>query len=148
MLRGQLTELLAHARITLTPVLDLAEQVSVNAYEIPEHIRQRVQLTTPGEYFPYATNLSRNLDYDHVTPYDEHGPPGQTGTHNTGALTRGAHRAKTHAGYRAVQTAPGQYVWRTPHGLYLMVDHTGTHRLPDRIGDRIHGITPTEDPAA
>ena len=130
----QLGDLLGHADITVKPVIDLADQISVNAYEHPEHLEERVHLTRVGDYFPYASSTTRSADLDHPTPYQEGGPPGQTGTHNSGPLTRRHHRYKTHAGYRARQTGPGTYVWRTPHGHYLKVDHTGTHPIPPTLG--------------
>ena len=70
--------------------------------------------------------------YDHPTPYillDHGGPPGRTGTHNSGPLARRRHKWKTHAGYRARQSGRGRYVWTTPHGLAFIVDHTGAHPI-------------------
>jgi hypothetical protein len=124
-------ELLARTtRVDIQPVIDLAEAVSVNAYEHPDALAERVHLLAVGDYFPYATCLTRDVDLDHPAPYDPGGPPGQTGTHNSGPLTRRHHRAKTHAGYTAEQIGPGRYLWHTPHGRPYLVDHTGTRRLP------------------
>lgn len=111
-------------------MIDLAEPVSVNSYEHPEAIRDRVHLTAGGDYFPYATCLTRDVDLDHPTPYEPAGPPGQTGTHNSGPLTRRHHRVKTPTGFRARQIGPGRYLWRTPHGRELVVDPAGTHAVP------------------
>ena len=92
---------------------------------------------TGGDYWPYATSTSRNVDLDHPTPY-AHGtgagtgrepPPDQTGSHNSGPLGRRHHRWKTHAGYQSRQCGEGRYIWLTPHGLAFLVDHTGTHRI-------------------
>ena len=70
------------------------------------------------------------MDFDHTTPYDPHGPSGQTGTHNSAPLRRRHHRWKTHAGYTYKPTDDGQgYLWTTPHGLQARTDHTGTHRV-------------------
>ncbi|MDP3890750.1 MAG: hypothetical protein Q8Q44_05945, partial [Nocardioides sp.] len=55
----QLTELLRHAFVKVTPVLDLADQISSNAYEIPEAVKQHTHLTTPGDYFPHAATTAR-----------------------------------------------------------------------------------------
>jgi hypothetical protein len=131
MLPGDALELLARTtRVDLQPVIDLAEQVSVNCYEHPDAVADRVHLLSGGDYFPYASCLTRDVDLDHPTPYEPDGPPGQTGTHNSGPLTRRHHRVKTHAGYTSLQIGPGRYLWRTPHGRELIVDHTGTRRLP------------------
>jgi hypothetical protein len=78
---------------------------------------------------PYATSTSRRVDYDHATPYDDTGPPAQTGSHNSGPLARRHHRWKTHAGYTARQSGDGRYAWTTPHGLAFIVDHHGTRRV-------------------
>jgi hypothetical protein len=141
---GQLADLLGHAQVTVKPVIDLRDQISVNAYEHPEALKERVHLSRVGDYFPYATSTSRRTDLDHPTPYDEHGPPGQTGTLNSGPLTRRHHRYKTHGGYSARQTGPGTYVWRTPHGHYLRVDRTGTHPLHPVSGRCLFAGTPVE----
>lgn len=143
-LLDQLSGLLGPARITLVPVVDLADRVSADAYEVPESIKDRVHLACPGDYFPYAARSGRQgLDLDHVTPYQSGGPPGQTGTHNLGPLRRGHHRVKTHAlGWSVRQLGPGEYVWRTPHHRFRLTDHRGTHWLPDEIGSGFF----TDDP--
>ncbi|MDR6173988.1 hypothetical protein QE364_003181 [Nocardioides zeae] len=124
---GALQQLLASTRVTVKPVIDLADAVRTTAYEHPEAIKERVHLITGGDYWPYATSTSRNADYDHPTPFDPSTNNQQTGTHNSGLLQRRHHRWKTHAGYQARQRAPGHYVWLTPNGLGFTVDPTGTH---------------------
>ena len=133
----QVEDLLRHRHVTLTPVLDLSDRVRSTAYEHPASIKNRIHLTTGGDYFPYATSTRRHVDYDHPTPYDATGPPGQTGVHNSGPLGRRHHRWKTHAGYTARQAGQGRYVWRTPHGYYLLVDHTGTRWVDPEVGHAI-----------
>lgn len=140
----QVTHLLGHANVALQPVIDLHDQVSINAYEHPESLKERVWLTTPGDYFPYATGTSREVDYDHPVPYLAGGPPGQTGTLNSGPLGRTNHRAKTHLGYRSRQTGPGEYVWRTPHGHHRLVDNLGTHYLPPYVGEGLLSDDPLD----
>jgi hypothetical protein len=119
-------------RITVKPVLDLADQTPVDAYEIPDRIRELVHLRSPADCFPYATNTGRHLDNDHTESYvppANGGPPGQTGPANLGKLTRHHHRIKTHSGWDVKQPFPGLYLWRSPHGRHFLVDHTGTRRL-------------------
>ena len=48
--------------------IDLSDRVRSTAYEHPESLKERVHLTTVGDYWPYATSTSRNVDYDHPTP--------------------------------------------------------------------------------
>lgn len=75
------------------------------------------------------------MDFDHAIPYDDTGPPGQTGPHNSGPLRRRHHRWKTHGGYSSRVVGPGRLLWRTPHGKHFLVDHTGTDGLTDHQAD-------------
>ena len=65
-----LQTLLARTALTVKPVLDLSDRVRTTAYEHPESLKERVHLTTGGDYWPYATSTARNVDYDHPTAYD------------------------------------------------------------------------------
>ncbi|GAA1478014.1 hypothetical protein GCM10009623_24600 [Nocardioides aestuarii] len=133
-LTRQVQDWLGHTHVTVRPVVDLADQVAVDAYEHPASVRERVSLRTPVDAFPHANQVSSHLDLDHVEAYVS-GAPGQTGDHNSQPLARTSHRAKTHLGYRVRQLRPGVYVWRTPHGLTRLVDHRGTTVLPHRSCD-------------
>ena len=117
-----------HAKLNIQPVLDLAGQAPVDAYEIPDRHRQAVHLMTPADTFPYAANLSRDKQVDHTIPYDQ---GGESGIGNYGPMTVFHHRIKTHGGWQVQQPFPGIYVWRDPHGAFYLVDHTGTRRLRD-----------------
>jgi hypothetical protein len=115
--------------VTVKPVLDLADQTPVDAYEIPDRLREAIHLRNPVDVFPYATNTSRRRDIDHTIPYrppDHGGPPGQTRVDNLGPMTRFHHRIKTHSRWQLRQPFPGVYLWRSPHGHHYLVDHTGT----------------------
>ena len=132
-------KLIGHRRVTITPVIDLAGQAPVDGYEAPARLREAVRLARPASVFPYSGHTGRRLDLDHTTPYRPRaagGPPGQTRMENLGPLGRYEHRVKTHArGWVLRQPEPGVYEWRTRHGHWFRVDHTGTHRLgkhPDR----------------
>jgi antitoxin (DNA-binding transcriptional repressor) of toxin-antitoxin stability system len=133
-------QIFAGCRVRVTPVIDLNDRVAVDCYEHPTGLARRVRLGFPGDYFPYASatpGLAGASDLDHPTPYDADGPPGQTGTHNSGPLGRRHHRWKTHAGFTSRQCGRNRYVWRTPHGRYYLVDHLGTHRLDSRHGEML-----------
>jgi antitoxin (DNA-binding transcriptional repressor) of toxin-antitoxin stability system len=129
---ASLQTLLSRTRLTVKPVLDLSDRVRTSAYEHPESLKERVYLTTGGDYWPYATSTSRRVDYDHPIPFDDTGPPGQTGTHNSGPLGRRHHRWKTHAGYRARQSGQGRYAWLAdgPPGADARVPAAPKHRRP------------------
>lgn len=129
MLLDRLTRLLRHSRVELKPVIDLNTGRSVNGYEHPADVKERGFLRTTGDVFPHAQRQSRRSDRDHPTPYDPTGPPGQTGDHNHALLGRRSHRAKTHLGYHVTQIGLDRYLWQTPHGLWRLVDATGTHTV-------------------
>ena len=46
-------------RFKIQPVLDLAGQAPVDAYEIPDRHRQAVHLISPADTFPFSSSLSR-----------------------------------------------------------------------------------------
>jgi len=130
LLASQLSELVGHGPYTVKPVIDLNDAVSVDAYEIPTRIRERVQLIHPVELFPYGNReTDRAIDLDHIRPYDTLGPPGQTSVDNLAPLRRFSHRVKTHArGWKVRRIDAKTIEWRTPNGFTFHVDPTGTHR--------------------
>ncbi|HEY1116675.1 MAG TPA: DUF222 domain-containing protein, partial [Acidimicrobiales bacterium] len=115
------------ARFTIRPVLDLAGQAPVDAWEIPDRHRRAVHLMTPADIFPFASCTTRSMEIDHTTP---HAQGGISGIGNYGPMTRRHHRVKTHGRWQVQQPFPGIFVWRDPHGAYYLVDHTGTRRTP------------------
>ncbi len=113
-------------QVKVQPVIDLNQGASVDAYEIPQKLREAVHLIHPGDVFPYAANLGKQVDIDHQIPYSE---GGKTSTDNLGPLTRTHHRIKTHAGWEVRQPFPGIVIWRDPHGAHYLVDQTGTRHV-------------------
>jgi hypothetical protein len=138
----QLSALLGHRDLRVQPVIDLNDRVSVNGYEHPQGVADRIHLAQPGDAFPHACRQSRRLDLDHPEPFDPQGPDGQTNSHDSQPLSRTPHRAKTHLGYRCTRLPTGEVLWRTPHGLHRVVDHLGT-----RVVDEFEaGVWVSEDP--
>jgi hypothetical protein len=137
-------ELLGHTQVTIKPVIDLTAQVPVDAYEVPDAMREVIHLLRPASVYPYSCNLSRHKDLDHPTPYvpmNRGGPPGQTDPYRIGPLGRHEHRVKTHArGWRHLNPLPGVYLWRTRHGYWYRVDRHGTHPLGKNPDLRAHGV--------
>jgi hypothetical protein len=131
LLAGQLAELVGYGPYVVRPVIDLNDAVSVNAYEIPTRIRERVRLIHPVELYPYGTRETTDaIDLDHIEPYDPLGPPGQTSTSNLAPLGRFGHRVKTHArGWTVHRIDYRTLEWCTPHGFTFHVDPTGTLRV-------------------
>ncbi|TCM48269.1 DUF222 domain-containing protein [Kribbella sp. VKM Ac-2568] len=135
---ARLQELLGHDQITLKPVIDLNNKISVDAYEIPRRIREHIKLTHPVEQFPYGTaETTHNTDLDHIQPYtfNTTGPPDQTSTTNLTPLRRYSHRVKTHGHWTVDRLNDGALQWTTKHGYKFRVDHTGTHPSPTSPDD-------------
>ena len=130
----QVRELLGHRRVRVLPVLDLAGEVSVDAYEIPERLRAQVQFRDGYSVFPFDSRRARGCDLDHTIPWRGSGPPGQTRASNLGALGRRSHRAKTHGGWQVRQPRPGVFEWTSPLGYRYRVDHRGTILIEDDQG--------------
>jgi hypothetical protein len=119
----------AGARVTVWPVLDLAEQIRVDAYEIPDRLAEQVRLRDGTCAFPWCRRTARACDLDHVTPYDR---GGSTSSDNLAALCRRHHRLKTFGGWSYTTSAPGRFTWTSPHGHRYRRDRHGTVPLdPD-----------------
>jgi hypothetical protein len=139
----RLEELLGHHRIVVRPVIDLNTPISVHSYEIPERIRDQVNLRYPVEQFPYGTGETRTTtnptstgraatDLDHIKPYRPEDPSPQTNTDNLAPLRRFSHRLKTHADWDERRVNAYTLEWTSPHGYVFHVDHNGTRRAPNR----------------
>ncbi len=116
--------------VVVKPVIDLADHVSVDAYEVPDRIAEPVALRDVTCTFPWCTRPARTLlpdehpcDRDHVTPYARGGP---TCSCAIAPLCRLHHRLKTHGSWRSVILEPGSYLWTSPHGYQFLRDHHGT----------------------
>jgi hypothetical protein len=112
--------------IAVRPVIDLAEHVPVDSYEIPDRHRAAVALRDHTCRFPHCGRQARSCDLDHVRP---HGRGGPTCPCNLVPLCRRHHRAKTHSEWRYAVLKPGTYAWMSPNGFGWQVDHRGTHPL-------------------
>ncbi|SFH73536.1 hypothetical protein SAMN05216561_10250 [Nocardioides psychrotolerans] len=110
-------------QVIVKPVIDLAEHVHVEAYEIPDRLRVQREHIDHHCVFPWCTRPARSCDIDHVVAYEQ---GGSTCSDNTAPLCRGHHRAKTHSGWTYDTIDHGAYVWRSPNRLYFRVDGTGT----------------------
>lgn len=120
-----------NCKVRLQPVLDPADIVPVDRYEVLDRMRDAILARTPASVFPWTGSLNRRNDLDHTIPYvpPPGGPPGQTGLHNLGPLGRREHRAKTIGHMSLRQPDPGTYVWKTRYGRVLITNDTGTHDL-------------------
>jgi hypothetical protein len=132
----------SRTKVTVKPVIDLNTQLTAQGYDIPDRIREQVQLRDRTCVFPWCTRPARGCDVDHVIAYDHDAEadgrpqPGPTSTDNLASLCRFHHRLKTHSAWRYETTAPGVFEWTSPHGHRYRRDHTGTTDLdpPDPPG--------------
>lgn len=126
-----LDDVLAGCQVIVKPVLVESQITPVDAYAVPDRMRELVCARNPIDVFPYATTPARSCDLDHTIPYDHDAPPGtgQTRPDNLGPLGRRSHRAKTHAGWQLRQPSPGCFVWASPAGYTYAVTPNGTTRI-------------------
>ena len=112
--------------LRIRQVIDVAQRISVDAYEIPDRLREQVLVRDPVCVFPWCAVRSHRRDIDHIVPYDDTGPPGQTNSDNLAPLCRFHHRLKTHGGWVYHRDESGDYRWTSPRGRTYTVSHTGT----------------------
>jgi hypothetical protein len=132
----------SRTKVTIKPVIDLNVQLTAQGYDIPDRIREQVQLRDRTCVFPRCTRPARGCDIDHVIAYDHDAEaegrpqPGPTTTDNLACLCRFHHRLKTHSAWTYRMTEAGAFEWTSPHGLRYRRDHTGTIDLapPDPPG--------------
>jgi hypothetical protein len=120
-----------HRRVTIRPVLDPRRDDGVETHDPPPWMRELVILRDRHCVFPGCQVDARSCDLDHITPYDEHGPPdqtrpGQTRPENLACLCRRHHRAKTLGLWRYGRTTDGSYLWKGPYGTTCLVTPRGT----------------------
>jgi hypothetical protein len=110
--------------VIVKPVVDLAEHLHVDQYQVPDRLAQQATERDVTCVFPWCTRPAEACDLDHVIPYVEGGP---TASDNLGPLCRRHHRLKTHhSGWRYTVLEPGCYLWSSPHGYQFLRDHRGT----------------------
>ncbi len=118
------------AQVVVKPVIDLADHVHVEAYEVPDRIAEAVALRDHNCVFPWCTRPARRChpdqhpcDCDHVVPHAREGP---TCSCNIAPLCRRHHRIKTHTAWTYTVLEQGTYLWSSPHRYQFLRDHTGT----------------------
>src|SRR4051794_1191271 len=113
-------------QVTVKPVIDLNDHLRVDAYEVPDRLKEHIVLRDGHCVFPGCGRPARRADNDHV---DTHATGGETDDRNLAPLCRGHHRHKTHGGWTYVMLQPGIYLWRSPLGQRALVTGAGTTYL-------------------
>ena len=91
--------------VTVKPVLDLAEHLHVDQYQVPDRLADQAAERDLTCVFPWCTRPAEACDTDHVIPYTEGGP---TASDNLAPLCRRHHRLKTHhSGWGYTVLEPG-----------------------------------------
>jgi hypothetical protein len=115
----------ANTKVSIRPVLDLAENLSTNQYEPSPRMREQVILTCPTCVFPGCGRTARRCDLDHITPWHQ---GGKTETLNLAPLCRLHHRMKTHGNWTYERPTLTTFVWTTPMGRVYVNDLTHKRR--------------------
>jgi hypothetical protein len=123
---ARIKEWVGHSRVSVRPVLDLARTDAVDEHDPPEWMRELVILRDQHCVFPWCSRDARACDLDHLDPYDEDGPPGQTRPENLAPLCRRHHRCKTSGRWRYRRRPDGSYDWIGPYGRRFLVTPTET----------------------
>jgi hypothetical protein len=133
--------------LTVTPVVDLTEHVSSDAYEIRDRLKTRIDLVAGTCVFPWCTRPARSCDHDHVVAHQATDPTsdGATCDCNIAPLCRRHHRLKTHAGWTYTSLDTGRWLWSDPHGQQFLRDPEGT--LPAGRSTAVAGRRPGAGPA-
>ncbi len=135
-----LADLAPGTAVTVTPVVDLTDHISVDAYEAPDRLRRQVEERDHnGCRFPWCGRQGR-YDLDHINPYvppDDGGPPGQTNTDNLARLCRFHHRVKTHGDWTYIRTGPTELLWTSRLGKTYLVDEHGTLPRADEARSQV-----------
>lgn len=123
----QLDQLLAWlavhgTQVKVRPVIDLDADLTSAGYQPSPTLDEQTRLRDRRCIFPFCNR--RRTDADHIDPYDDTGPPGQTRSRNLGRCCRAHHRAKTHSAWTYRMLRPGIYLWTSPTGATYTVDRT------------------------
>lgn len=119
-------------RVTIRPVLDLAEHHHVERYEVPQAIRAAAIEIDQTCVFPHCTWHAAGSDLDHIEPYPAGAGQegGRTSSDNIAPLCRRHHRHKTFTQWQYRRVRAGTYLWTSPHRMLYLRDQFGTIEIP------------------
>ena len=104
----------------------------------PTGSARRSACRTPADGFPYSpapagasTPTTPSPDRPDARPPAAHRGPWSTRLGNLAPAGPLPHRIKTHGSWVLRQPFDGIYLWRDPHGLVYLEDHTGTREVTE-----------------
>jgi len=115
----------AATKVSIRPVLDLAAEITTDAYAPTDRQREQAILTNPTCVFPHCARSARGCDLDHVEAFDA---GGATTSWNLAPLCRLHHRMKTHGHWTYTRLTRTAFEWTSPSGKVYDVDRTHTRR--------------------
>ncbi|KQW52470.1 hypothetical protein ASC77_24090 [Nocardioides sp. Root1257] len=108
-------------KVSIRPVLDLSEEITVDRYAPTARQREQAILLTPTCVFPHCSKDARGCDLDHITAYSQ---GGKTTSWNLAPLCRFHHRVKTFSTWTYRRTSRTSFIWTSPKGRVHPVDLT------------------------
>lgn len=133
--RAELAELIRgwcgrdDTHLTVLPVRDLAQHHHVEAYEVPDRLREQTFLLHGTCVYPWCTRAAKKCDCDHIVAHADGGP---TCSCNVAPLCRHHHLLKTHSAWTYRRIDETTFVWTDPYGHHYLRQQGRTHVVEDR----------------
>ncbi len=133
--RAELTELIRRwagrtdTHLTVLPVRDLADHHHVEAYEVPDRLREQTVLLHHTCVYPWCSRPAEDCDCDHTVPYGPEGADGRTCSCNVAPLCRHHHLLKTHTPWSYVRIDETTFLWTDPYGHRYVRQRGQTHAV-------------------
>src|SRR5690625_4395388 len=130
------------SHVSIRPVVELDVNHHDEAYQIPNRLKEQVNLRDGTCVFPWCTRVARSCDADHMIPWKPDGRGGPTCGCNLAPLCRFHHRAKTHADnhkgnsytwWNYESLGEGKYLWRGPKGTTLLRTNARVHHVAGSV---------------
>jgi hypothetical protein len=117
--------------ITVRPVLDPADVAPVDAYEIPQRMRDAVRLRNVADVFPYGSCTTATMDLDLGCRV------------GSGPVARPHHRVVTHGRWRRRQPEPGHFLFRSPSSTTIWSPTKAPKGSATTLSPKLSGTPPT-----
>ncbi len=125
------------SRVTFQGAEELRALGSTDSWDVRRSVaagdlaRRQLALDLTTEAEPSAEGAPRKPRQVVLHVHLSHAALSGTGLH----LARLHHRAKTHTAWTYTKVDPTTFLWRSPQGIHLLRDHTGTRILQTRTAE-------------